>query len=128
MICTKCNAPNSGSAQYCDRCGAALPLQTQNTEVQHPSPFQQEEQVDSYGRAQYIHSVDPQAESAASTAQICGILGIFLFGFVLGIVAIVQGKKAHRLGYTGRKASAGITLGIIDIILWSFLLLLQILL
>ena len=40
----------------------------------------------------------------------------------MGIIAIVQGFKAKKLGYTGGKANVAIILGIIGIVLWVYIL------
>ena len=56
------------------------------------------------------------ANRAANDSLVYGIVGIFILGFILGIIAIVEGNKANSLGYVGGKATAGIVLGIIDII------------
>ena len=60
---------------------------------------------------------DEQASKAATSSLVCGIVGLFVAGIILGIVAIAQGNKAKQLGYQGGKATAGIVLGIIDIVL-----------
>jgi len=49
-----------------------------------------------------------EAEKAAQVSLICGILGLFFFGIILGPIAIVQGNKAERLG---KAATAGKVLG-----------------
>ncbi|MDR0914823.1 MAG: zinc-ribbon domain-containing protein [Oscillospiraceae bacterium] len=54
-------------------------------------------------------------DGAATGSLVCGIIGLFVAGLIMGIIAIVQGNKAKKLGYTGGKATAGIVLGIIDI-------------
>ena len=62
--------------------------------------------------------------SSAKTAFICGLLGFFCFGFILGPLAIFLGLSAHselkrRKGASGGgMATAGIILGIVDIIAW----------
>lgn len=58
-----------------------------------------------------------QASKTATSSLVCGIVGLFVAGIILGIVAIAQGNKAKQLGYQGGKATAGIVLGIIDIVL-----------
>ena len=60
---------------------------------------------------------DEQASKAATSSLVCGIVGLFVAGIILGIIAIAQGNKAKQLGYQGGKATAGIVLGIIDIVL-----------
>jgi len=61
------------------------------------------------------------AKKAASASLTCGIIGLFFAGLILGIIAISQGNKAKRLGYVGKDASAGITLGIIAIVAWALI-------
>jgi hypothetical protein len=63
----------------------------------------------------------------AVAALVCGIVGLAVFGFILGIIAIVLGsvakKEIERSGQGGRgMATAGIVLGIIDIIAGIFIL------
>ena len=82
-----------------------------------PPNFGQPYQSKFHGRVQK----DP-AESAATASLVFGIIGLCLIGMVFGIVAIVQGRKAKSLGYTGGKATAGIVLGIVAIIVWLILL------
>lgn len=54
-----------------------------------------------------------EGQSKAKTALICGIIGLFIFGIVLGPIAIAQANKAESLG---TKATAGKVLGWIDTI------------
>lgn len=54
-----------------------------------------------------------EGQSKAKVALICGIVGLFLFGIVLGPIAIVQANKAESLGV---KATGGKVLGWIDTI------------
>jgi uncharacterized Tic20 family protein len=55
-----------------------------------------------------------EGEKAARTSLILGIIGLFVFGIILGPLAIVKAKKAERLGV---KATAGMVLGWIAAIL-----------
>lgn len=73
----------------------------------------------------YMPGQKAPGESAATGAMVCGIIGLFFFGFIFGIIALVQGNKAKRLGFIGGKATAGIVLGIIDIIGWVLLMILE---
>lgn len=50
-------------------------------------------------------------------------MGLFFFGLIFGIVAIVNANTCKKAGYSGGKATAGLVLGIIDIIGWAFILL-----
>jgi len=55
----------------------------------------------------------PEGQSKAKIALVLGIIGLFLFGIILGPIAIVQANKAESLG---AKATAGKVLGWIDTI------------
>jgi uncharacterized membrane protein YidH (DUF202 family) len=55
-----------------------------------------------------------EGEKAARTSLILGIIGLFVLGIVLGPLAIMQAKKAERLG---SKATAGMVLGWIAAVL-----------
>lgn len=54
-----------------------------------------------------------EGQSKAKTALILGIVGLFIFGIILGPLAIVQANKAEALGV---KATGGKVLGWIDTI------------
>ncbi len=54
-----------------------------------------------------------EAEKASQVSLICGILGLFFLGIILGPIAIVQATKAEKLG---KAATAGKVLGWIDTI------------
>lgn len=68
----------------------------------------------------------------ASEALTYALIGIFCFGIILGPIAISKGSKALNIinedpGYEGRgKATAGIIIGIIDIIFFIVAILIQI--
>ena len=94
MKCNNCGRENDGAAYSCFYCGAPC---------QH---------VD--------HDMRRNAEKAATASLVCGIVGFFCCGMILGIIAIVQGRKAQSLGYTGGMATAGIVLGIIGLVVWVF--------
>lgn len=55
----------------------------------------------------------PEAQSKATTSLVCGIIGLFIFGLILGPIAIVMASKAESLGV---KATGGKVLGWIDTI------------
>lgn len=54
-----------------------------------------------------------EGQSKAKVALICGIVGLFIFGIILGPIAIVQANRAEALG---AKATGGKVLGWIDTI------------
>jgi hypothetical protein len=54
-----------------------------------------------------------EGQGKATASLICGIVGLFFFGPILGIIAIVMASKAEALGV---KATGGKVLGWIDVI------------
>ena len=56
--------------------------------------------------------------SKAVWALVCGIIGLFCFGIILGPVAIVLGRQAQREGSPGGMARAGEILGYVDLALF----------
>jgi len=65
----------------------------------------------------------------AVSSLVWGILGFFLCGLILGIVAISNANKAKKLireqpdTYTGEGlATAGLVIGIIDLVAWALIL------
>ena len=68
--------------------------------------------------------MDSVGAKKAKSALICGIVSLFCFGFVLGIIAIVQGFQARKLlaqsNESTGNATAAIVLGIIGVIGWVF--------
>ena len=147
MVCS-CGARYPDSAKFCSYCGAknssyqppAVPEQPEPMQPP-PPPYpgpqynyqaQQNYQGQQYYRDQqnrYNHQSyyldehhERAANSAATASLVCGIIGFFIAGLILGIVAIVQGNKAKRLGYPGGKATVGVVLGVIDIIIWAIIM------
>lgn len=77
----------------------------------------------------HIYTKSPQqveADKAAQLSMILGIIGLFTVGIILGPIAIVQAKKAERLGAaaTVGKVTGWIStiFGIISIIAFIFLM------
>jgi len=86
--------------------------------VQQYQPYGQPQQP--YGQnyqnyQQQYGSVNKLGSGAATTSLVCGIVGLFFLGIALGIIAIVQGNRAKKMGYKGGMATAGIVLGILDL-------------
>jgi len=52
-------------------------------------------------------------QGKATAALICGIVGLFFFGPILGTIAIVMAKQAEA---QGTKATGGKVLGWIDVV------------
>lgn len=72
---------------------------------------------------QYQQQMPTETSGMAIAALVCGIIGLFFFGIILGPVAICLGLSAKNKiredpqRYTGQcQATAGIVLGIIDVI------------
>ena len=65
--------------------------------------------------------IDPPGKKESTIGLVCGILSMVLScgiitGLVLGIVAVINARKAKAFGYTGGTTTAGLILGIIGII------------
>ncbi|MCL2342847.1 MAG: zinc-ribbon domain-containing protein [Firmicutes bacterium] len=110
MYCQNCGTQVAEDTLFCPVCGTQVaesaPIDRQNPDPQAPY--------------NYMSPQNQAAESAATTSMVCGIVGFFIAGVVLGIIAIIQSRKAQKLGYVGGKATAGLVLGIIDIIKGGF--------
>jgi hypothetical protein len=104
---------------------------------QGPNPYQQ--QAVPGGYQPVTHGFAQTEAPGASTAQICGIIGIILFfnliGIILNIIAIVNGNKAiaQYNAYPGRyteasfrKAKTGRTCGIVGLCLFPVVLIIAI--
>lgn len=68
----------------------------------------------------------------AVAALVCGIIGLFVCGLILGIVAITKANAAKRaiegdptLG-GGGMATAGMVLGVIDLIAWAIIIVVRV--
>ncbi|WP_165443461.1 DUF4190 domain-containing protein [Olsenella sp. Marseille-P4559] len=69
----------------------------------------------------------PETDGKAISGLICGIVGLLVFGIILGIMALIFGSMAKVSIKQGEHsgngiATAAIVLGIIDIIVPAFLL------
>ena len=78
-------------------------------------------------------ALEKEINSQANTALWCGIIGLFICGLILGILAINNGNKAIRSldqypQYAGPrgKASTGRILGWIGVVGWALILLIRI--
>jgi hypothetical protein len=63
----------------------------------------------------------------AVASLVVGLIGLLIFGVVMGILAIIFGAvgigKANKLGGKGKgMAIAGLILGIVDILAWIVIL------
>ena len=84
------------------------------------------------------HVLDAQAKQIADDAKqalIMAIVGVFCFGFILGILAIRKANSAqeainvYEVGLEHRGLATGAkVLGIIDIVLWALVLIARIML
>ena len=84
------------------------------------------------------HVLDAQAKQIAADAKqalIMAIVGVFCFGFILGILAIRKANSAleainvYEVGLQHRGLATGAkVLGIVDIVLWAIVLVARIML
>ena len=66
----------------------------------------------------YNEELRRRARISANISLICGIFGNIFAGPIFGPLAVFQGRRAKRLGYSGAKATVGIVLGVFAIIFW----------
>jgi len=73
--------------------------------------------------------VEVRTSGKATAAMVCGIVGLLLFGIILGPIAICLGVSAKsEINQKPRElqgscqANAGITCGIVAIVLWIILI------
>lgn len=110
MFCSKCGKQYDESKinEFCPYCGQKIA-----TDVPKSSVLPQQS-VPSEG-------VRKNAPGAVA-GMVCGLIGLFFFGIILGIIAIIAGSSAkrkikeHPELYTGEgMAMAGFILGIVDV-------------
>lgn len=60
-------------------------------------------------------------DGKATASMVCGIIGAVLCGCMpLGVAALILAIMAKKAGNTSGKATAGLVLGIIILVLWVF--------
>ena len=96
-ICPNCRANNADGAVQCAACGAPMVAYA-------PAP------------------VKAPGKGLAVASMVCGIVSFFIFGLVLGILAVIFGGVAKSKGYRGGMATAGIVLGVIGLALYFIVL------
>lgn len=130
MFCQRCGTQNQENANFCSKCGQkmndfqtpiqySIPYQPQNT-YPPQTPYPQPQSYPPYYQQEM--AMQAAANEAANNALVYGIICIFTFGLLFGILAVVQGNKANKFGYIGGKATAGIVLGIIGIVGWAIVI------
>lgn len=105
--CYRCGSLNNITATFCWNCGQNMNVKSNvKTEVNDAILFEKE--------------VDSGAKALGSISVVCGVIGIFVFGIPLGIIAIACGIPALSKGAGSGKT--GIILGTLDIVLAIFIL------
>lgn len=135
MRCPNCYNEIPEGSKFCQACGAPIDQAavapeppTVPVEVIPPAPTQnysyaeEEPQQETYQAPGYESKIDNKAIGSL----VCGIIGFFVFGLILGVVALVLGfqvRKTAPRGTTSRgMATAGIVLGIVDLLGYVFAL------
>jgi len=126
--------------------GAVEPVAAQPVGYQQPQQYDQQQQQygqqpQQYGQQPQQYGQQPQPynpqynqqyqqqpaaadqkNGKALASLICGIVSLFVFGLILGIVAIVLGVQARSNPNRRGMATAGIVFGVIGIIGWAAIL------
>lgn len=140
--CTSCGAEISGLTKFCENCGAPVseaidieqaqpiaepvaepvqevkPEMTTTEEIKTDNTYSSSEEGQTtyfQDDNQYVTDAEP-GSGKATASLICGIIGLLCFGPVLGIISICLSISAKNEGNTSGVATAGLVLGIIDII------------
>ena len=116
IYCPRCGNQNPNGATRCQACGVQFAAAPQRPPMQQG--YQQGYQQQGYqpapaGYAQKPASVPGKGLGIAS--MVCGIVSFFVFGIVLGILAVVFGAMAKNKGYTGGMATTGLVLGCVGL-------------
>lgn len=104
--------------------------QTQPPAYQPPPPAYEPQQQPTYPPLQPGQvPANPPTESTATAALVIAIIGLFVCGFVGGLIAFIMGSNAQKKietsgGQLGglSQAKAAKVIGIIDIVAWAFVL------
>ena len=67
---------------------------------------------------QPVGAPQQDGKGLAIASLVCGIVGLFFFGIILGPLAIVFSVMARKKGFTSGMATAGLVLGIIAVVLY----------
>lgn len=123
--CVSCGAPLPPGSAFCSSCGTRQPPSQPLGPSYQPPVAASPTVAPQYGAPAYAPPYatspyyDPRREEAkkyGTYGLICGILGLFIFGIILGPLALYFGYKAKSLDKS--QGTGGIILGIIDILLW----------
>lgn len=155
MLCNKCGTDNQAGTRFCSYCGAELTEQAQQEQKQadfqqptyqqsyQPADYQQQNyQQNNYQQPIYqqpyqqqyyqqpmyqqpMTNVDP-GKGFAIASLVLGIVSFLCFPAITGVLGIIFGGIARSKGSRSPMAIAGIVCGVIGIILWIILIVLQI--
>ncbi len=127
MYCKYCGTENADNVKFCPNCGASMTeeaVKSVNEENTYTQPVYEQPnyQQSSYNQPNYNQVPNEPGKGFAVAGMVCGIVSLFCFGFICGVLGIVFGGVAKSKGYKGGMATAGIVCGIIGI-LGAFLVL-----
>ncbi len=137
-FCPNCGSEVIPTDKFCPQCGSSVgtvskPQHQPTPQVSTTSQWQGSTQSRDQLRYPVSHpstsSYQPifpdtlqEANKHANYSIICGIIGLLLFGIILGVAALFYGKKARDADPSNNKATLGIILGVIDIIAWAYMM------
>ncbi|MBO5349149.1 MAG: DUF4190 domain-containing protein [Clostridia bacterium] len=119
-FCKYCGNKLSGNDKFCQNCGASVEKEVQavNNDLENNT------QNNNINNNMQNNDVNNQVKtnSSAIGSLVCSLIGIFIAGVAMGVVAISLGvaAKKHIKIFQNEKgeglATAGIVIGIIDIV------------
>ncbi len=119
-FCSQCGSKLNEGAMFCPNCGSAV---NQNN-IQNQANNQQKQ--NNYNQPNYNNGAQmgmQKTNGLAVAGFVCSLVGLFVFPLILGILSVcfsVAGKRRiEAFNEKGKGlATAGLIIGIIDIIWW----------
>jgi len=108
--CTNCGTAVEQSWNICPNCGQTIRFQTQSLETQQPDSVPTQTPA--------IVKISPSGGSNTFGyfAIGFGVIGLFIFGIIFGIIAIILGAIGSNQDENTSMASIGLILGVLDIV------------
>ena len=122
-FCKYCGNKVKEDSKFCNKCGKNI---EENENVKIPDAVIESTTSDNTNDKQNeYNNMTSRTNPMAIASFVCSLVGILLFGLILGTVAIVLSvyAKKHMKIFENEKgegfATAGLVIGIVDVVLYS---------